>query len=395
MLIRKDFLKKVRPFYDVFDLIKVIIGNRRAGKSIFLTQIADELRKSGVTENQIIFMNFEQFEFSHIKTAEDLHKYISKQIKKSKDKFYIFLDEIQNIDRFELVVNSFRAKGNASIFITGSNAHLVSGELATHLSGRYVKFLITPFTFKESLALTKKSDKKAAFEDYVKWGGLPGRFVFADENEMQIYLQDVFDSTVLRDIVQRAKIRDLNLLDSIIQFLLDNIGNIFSANAVSKYLKSQSRSVSAETLYNHIDFIVRSQLFSKVNRYDIKGKNVFATLEKYYVADMGLLQLKRSYFNESMAARLENIVANELIARGFQINVGVAANAEIDFVARKNNKVEYIQVCHAIDSDKTLQRELRAFKGIPEKKLLITNSTYDYSQNGAECVNAIDWLLGG
>ena len=393
MLIRKDFLKKARPFYDVFDLVKVIIGIRRCGKSIFLLQIADELRKNGVKENQIIFMNFELFEFSHIKTAKDLHKHISKSIGKSKEKFYIFLDEIQNVEQFELVVNSFRTKGNASIFITGSNSHLVSGELATHLSGRYVKFLITPLTFKESLAITKESNKKIAFENYIKWGGLPGRFAFAGENEVQMYLQDVFDSTVLRDIVQRAKIRDLNLLDSIIQFLLDNIGSIFSANAVSKYLKSQSRRVSAEALYNYIEHIVKSQLFSKINRYDIKGKNVFATLEKYYIADMGMLQLKRSSFNENMAARLENIVANELIARGFKINVGVAANAEIDFVAVSNNKTQYIQVCYAIDSDKTLQRELGALKNIPEKKLLITNDTYDYSQNGVECVNVVDWLL--
>jgi len=392
MVIREKLLKNVRPFYGVFDLVKVIIGIRRAGKSVFLTQIANELKGMGVKEQQIIFMNFELFEFSHIKTAQDLNKYIEHRIKKSRDKFYIFLDEIQNVEQFELVVNSLRAQNNASVFITGSNAHLLSGELATHLSGRYVTFLLTPFTFAEMLEITKEKNKKIAFDNYMQWGGLPGRFVFASENEVEKYLQDVFDSTILRDIIMRTKIRDLNLFDNIIQFLLDNIGNLFSANTISKYLKSQSRNVSAETLYNHIGYIISSLLFCKVNRYDIKGKNIFSTLEKYYIADMGLLQLKRSRFDENLAARLENIVANELIARGYKINVGVMPNAEIDFVATKNNRTEYIQVCYKIDSDKTLKRELNAFKGIPEKKLLITTDTYDYSQNGVECMNVVEWL---
>jgi len=395
MVIRKNLLKKVRPFYESFDLVKVITGIRRAGKSFFLTQIIDELKKNGVNEQQIIFMNFELFEFSHIKTAQDLHKHIKHRIKKNRDKFYIFLDEIQNVEQFELVVNSLRTLGNASIFITGSNAHLLSGELATHLSGRYVAFLITPFTFKETLERTKEPNKKLAFENYMQWGGLPGRFAFSNENEIQKYLQDVFDSTILRDIVMRTKIRDLNLLDNVIQFLLDNIGNIFSANTVSKYLKSQSRNVSAEALYNHINHIVNSLIFSKVNRYDIKGKNIFSTLEKYYVADMGLLQLRHSYIDENLSARLENIVANELISRNYTINVGIMPNAEIDFVAKKNNKTEYIQVCYKIDSDKTLQRELNAFKGIPDKKLLITADAYNYSQNGVECVNVLEWLTDG
>ena len=361
-------------------------------QSVFLTQIAEELKEKGVTEDQIIFMNFELFEFSHIKTAKDLHEYISPRMKNNKGKFYIFLDEIQNVEQFELVVNSLRAARNASIFITGSNAHLLSGELATHLSGRYVTFLVMPFSFSETLEITKEQSKKTAFENYMQWGGLPGRFAFAGESEIQKYLQDVFDSTILRDIIMRTKIRDLNLLNNIIQFLLDNIGNIFSTNTVSKYLKSQNRNVSAEALYNHVGHITASLLFNKVNRYDIKGKNVFSTLEKYYIADMGLLQLKRSSFDDNLASRLENIVANELLSRGYKINIGIGANTEIDFVAKKNNKTEYIQVCYKIDSDKTLQRELGAFKGIPEKKLLITTDTYDYSQNGVECLNVLEWL---
>ena len=189
------------------------------------------------------------------------------------------------------------------------------------------------------------------------------------------------------------KVRDINLLNNVILFLIENTGNIFSANTISKYLKSQSRSVSAETLYNHVEYIIESLLFKKVKRYDIKGKNVFSTLEKYYISDMGLLQLKRGLIPEHLGGRLESIVANELLARGYKINIGIMRNAEIDFVAQKNNETEHIQVCYHIDSDETMHREINAFEGIPERKLLITADNFDYSQKGIKSVNIIDWLL--
>jgi predicted AAA+ superfamily ATPase len=392
MITRDIFLQPIRSFYEKMDLIKVIIGIRRCGKSVLLSQIATELLEKGIDNDKIIFINFELLEFAHLKTSKDLHEHINSLVKKN-GKYFVFLDEIQMVGDFELAINSLRAKGNISIFITGSNAHLLSGELATHLSGRFVKFLMMPFTFEETLQITRETDHKAAFENYMQWGGMPGRFAFKAETETQKYLQDVFDSIILRDILIRKKIRDINLLNNIIQFLLENTGNIFSANTISKYLKSQSRSVSAETLYNHVEYIIESLLFAKVNRYDIKGKNIFATLEKYYIADMGLLQLKRGLIYEHLGGRLESIVANELLARGYKINVGVMRNAEIDFVAEKNNETEYIQVCYNIDSDKTLQREINAFDGIPEKKLLITADNFDYSQKGIKSINIIDWLL--
>jgi len=392
MIIRNFFLKPIRPFYEIMDLVKVIIGIRRCGKSVLLSQIAAELSEKGIDDEHIIFINFELFEFAYLKTAKDLHKHITALIKKN-EKYFVFFDEIQMVGDFELVVNSLRAQGNVSIFITGSNAHLFSSELATHLAGRYVKFLITPLTFEETLQITGETDKKAAFENYMKWGGMPGRFAFKTETETQKYLQDVFDTIILRDILIRRKIRDINLLNNIIQFLLENTGSIFSANTISKYLKSQSRKVSAETLYNHVEYIVESLLFTKVNRYDIKGKNVFATLEKYYIADMGLLQLKRGLIYEHLGGRLESIVANELLAKGYKISVGVMRNGEIDFIAEKNNETEYIQVCYHIDSDETMQREINSFEGIPERKLLITADNFDYSQKGVKSINIIDWLL--
>jgi predicted AAA+ superfamily ATPase len=392
MISREHIISHIRPFYEVTDLVKVLIGIRRSGKSVLLSQIADELSEGGVDDEHIIIINFELLDFADLKTAKSLHDYLVSLIKPN-ETYFVFLDEIQMVDEFELAVNSLRARGNISIFITGSNAHLLSGELATYLSGRYVQFSVTPFSFAETLLITGETDKKIAFEAYMKWGGMPGRFAFKTETETQKYLQDVFDTIILRDIVIRKKIRDINLLNNIIQFLLENIGSIFSANTVAKYLKSQSRSVSAETLYNYIEYIIESLLFTKVNRFDVKGKNVFATLEKYYIADMGLLQLKRGMINEHLGGRLESIVANELLARGYKINVGVLRNAEIDFVAEKNNETEYIQVCYHIDSDDTMRREINAFDGIPEKKLLITTDNFDYSQKGVKSVNVIDWLL--
>jgi hypothetical protein len=394
MVLRERFIRPIRPFYETPDLVKVITGLRRAGKSVLLSQIADEIRQKGTDDSKIIYINFEFLEFSHLRTAKKLYDYVLRRVKgRSKSKYYLFLDEIQAVEQFELAVNSLRARGNMNIFMTGSNAHLLSGELATTLSGRYVKFCVTPFTFSEALEITGETDRKKAFADFMKWGGLPGRFAFSEEPEIQKYLTDIYDSIVLRDIVQRFGIRDLNMLDNIVRFLADNTGNIFSANTVSKYLKSQNRSISAEALYNYVGHIVGSMMFTKVHRYDIKGKNIFATLEKYYIADLGMLRLKRNSVTVNLGASLETIVANELIARGYKINIGVKKNAEIDFVVNKGAELEFIQAAYVIDSETTLRREIDAFNGIPEKKWLITADDYDHSQKGVKWKNIIDWLL--
>ena len=386
-------IESIRPFYFAMDIVKVITGIRRAGKSVLLSQIADELRDGGISDDKIIFINFELIEHSELTDYKKLYGHIAGKIK-SDEKYFVFFDEIQLVDKFELTVNSLRAKGNISLFITGSNARLLSGELATRLSGRFVQFFIAPFTFSEALQISAGTDRKKAFAQYMKWGGLPGHFAFENANEKQKYLQDVYNSVVLRDIVQRSGMRDLNLLENIIQFIIESTGNIFSANTISKYLKSQGRSVSAEALYNYIGYLTNSLLFNKVNRFDIKGKNVFLTLEKYYIADLGLLQVKRSFLNENLGARFETIIANELLARGYKIYVGIRRNAEIDFVAEKNGELEFIQAAYTINSDETLKRELSAFDGIAEKKTLITLDDYDYSAKGIKSVNALDWLLG-
>ncbi|MCL2218852.1 MAG: ATP-binding protein [Chitinispirillia bacterium] len=393
MVLRERFIGPIRPFYEMADLVKVITGLRRAGKSVLLSQIADEMRQNGVDEKRIIFINFEFLEFSHIRTAKELHKYVQGHIRGRSGRHYLFLDEIQAVEQFELAVNSLRAKGNVSIFITGSNAHLLSGELASALSGRYVKFRVTPFTFREALEITGQPDLQKAFADFMKWGGLPGRFAFSEEQEIRKYLMDVYDSIVLRDIVQRFGIRDLNMLDNIVNFLVDNSGCLFSANTISKYIKSQKRSISAEALYNYVGHIVGSMMFTKIHRCDIKGKNVFATLEKYYIADMGMLQLKRNSTSVSLGATLETVVANELIARGYNMHIGVRKDAEIDFMVDKGREKEFIQVAWAIDSEATLRREIDAFNGIPEQKLIITADECDCGQKGVRWKNIITWLM--
>ena len=397
MVKREKFLKQIRPFYHANDLLKVIIGMRRVGKSVLLSQIADDLRADGVPEDAMIAMNFELFEFSGIKTAEDLHGYLAKRMRKGR-KYHLFFDEIQMVEGFEAVVNSLRASGKANIFMTGSNAHLLSGELATRLAGRFVQFGVTPFTLSEAAQTfaNKGKSMRDVFDDYIQWGGLPGRFAFGQAQEIGKYLGDVYDSIVLRDIIQRSGIRDIALLDDEVRFLIENIGSVFSARSISKYLKGQSRSVSSETLYNHIRRIVSSLLFTRVDRYDIRGKSVFATLEKYYIADVGLLQLKRSSVDANLGGRLENIVAMELMARGYKIAVGVLRNAEIDFVAEKNGNREYVQVAYGIDSDATLKRETGAFDKIKDHhpKILITADGTHCNHNGIQHFNAIDWLLG-
>jgi predicted AAA+ superfamily ATPase len=244
--------------------------------------------------------------------------------------------------------------------------------------------------------MTKAQDLTKAFDDFMKWGGLPGRFIFDNETETQKYLTSVYDSIVLRDIVSRANVRDINLLDNIFKFLIDNTGNFFSASKITAYLKSTSRSVSAETLYSYIHHIVSSMLVCQCSRFDIRGKQVLATREKYYAADMGILQLKKSNEAKNYGSRFETVVFNELIVRGYKIYSGMLRGGEIDFVAQKNGEKTYIQAAYELDVDETIQREYGAFKMIsaePGEKLLITNETNDYSRNGVKQINIIDWLL--
>ena len=287
MIKRENILKRIRPFYEN-ELIKVLIGLRRSGKSVLLHQIMDELLQAGVKKEQIIYMNFEDFQYSSITNAQQLYDHICDK-RQNEEKYYLFFDEIQMVSEFERVINSFRATWDVSIFITGSNSKLLSGELATVLSGRYVTFRVMPFSFQEACEMRKiKTPDENDLTEYMNWGGMPQRFSMHGESEVHTFLQDLYNSVVLRDIVQRTGARDVDLLNRIMEYLMANPSQTFSSQGILKYFKSVDRDVSTQTLYNYLDHIQTSLIVSKARRYDIRGRKLLTTLDKYYLTDLGL-----------------------------------------------------------------------------------------------------------
>ena len=396
MIKREKYLKNIRGFYDQ-DLIKVITGIRRSGKSTLLKQIIDELKESGVNKEKIIYINFEDIEMSFIKNDMDLNSYIKKQIKDDQ-KYYLLFDEIQNVVDWEKAVNSFKATKNVSIFITGSNSNLLSGELATLLAGRYVSFKIQPFSFKEVCDLKGIEDKdeiEKAFEDYMKWGGMPQRFYFKDEQETKNYLMDLYDSIVVKDIISRYKVKDVELLNKILEYLMSTPAQQFSVTNIVNFLKNENRNCSNETLYNYLSYITNSFIMNKAKRYDIKGKRVLSTNDKYYLTDLGLGQVKSSIKTKGKGSVLENIVYNELINRGYEVLVGKSDSSEIDFIASYFDEKIYVQVAYILADDSVVEKEFGAFKSIEDNypKYVLSMDKFDFSQNGIIHKNVIDWLL--
>ena len=400
MIIREKYLKKIRPFYNQ-DLIKVITGIRRSGKSVILKQIVNEIKESGVKEENIISINFELSEYSEIKTHKDLDKYISERII-NKDKYYLFFDEIQYIKDWEKTVNSYKAKyGNMiSIFITGSNSDLLSGELSSLLSGRYVSFKIAPFSFKEvcefknyELDKYRLEDK---FTDYVIWGGLPQRFALDDEYSIRTYLTDVYNSIVVKDIINRFNVTDIELFNRIAEYIVITPSQTFSADNLVKYFEvNDDRGVGKTTLYNYLEYMCKAHLINKVDRYDVRGKRILNGKYKYYLTDLGLGQVLNFSKKKQMGAYLENVVYNELVYRGYDVNVGNIENGEIDFIAFKDGNKEYYQVCYYLTDDKVINREFNAYDNVADNypKYVISMDKFDMSQNGIIHKNIIDWLI--
>ena len=396
MVIRERYLKLIRPFYDQ-ELIKVLIGIRRSGKSVILRQIIDEIKKSGVDDNHIIYINFEDYDYEEYTNPKKLNSYIKAKITDDK-KYYIFFDEIQNVREWEKVVNSLRATGNNSIFITGSNSDLLSSDLATHIAGRYVSFKITPFTFKEVcelLNLTDRRDIENAFKDYVKWGGMPQRFMQKDDMSKKAYLNDIYDSIIVKDIVKRFNVKDIDLLNRIIIYVLTTPAQLFSPDSLRKYMLSESRTVSLETLYNYLDYIIRANLISKTERYDVRGKRILTGKYKYYLTDLGFTNIMSDGRKEQMGVYLENIVFNELISRGYNVKVGTLDKGEIDFIATRFDEKIYIQVTYILSDDKVIAREFDTYKKIEDNypKYVLSMDQFDFSQNGIIHKNIIDWLM--
>ena len=394
MLKRELYLNKIRDFYDS-NLIKILVGIRRCGKSVILEQIINELKEKGIEENHIIYINFEFIEFEELTDYKKLNNYIKEKIKDEK-MYYLFFDEIQNVEKYKKVINSLRASQKVSIFITGSNSRLLSDELSTVLSGRYVSFKINPLSYKEVLKLKgMESSTNEIFEDYLKWGSLPNRFEFEREEAIKNYLYGVFDSIILRDVVERLKIRDIALFNLILQYIIDTIGREFSAENIINFLKNEGRDVSTLTIYSYIDALCKAFLIRKVYRYDIHGKAVLKTLNKYYVTDLGIAQIKNNKTEIDKSYAIENIVYNELIIKGYDVYTGKTKKGEIDFVATKPNKKIYIQVAFSIPNEDTKKREFGAYNNINDNydKYVISLDKLTYEYNGIKHVNLIDFLL--
>lgn len=393
MVVREQILNRIRPFYES-ELIKVLIGLRRSGKSVILRQIMDELTESGVEESQIIYMNFEDFQYSSIADAKQLYKYVCDR-RKNEKKYYFFFDEIQMVKEFERVINSFRATWDVSIFITGSNGKLLSGELATLLSGRYVSFCVTPFSFVEYCEIRMiQNPSDEDLIEYMNWGGMPQRFAMTGETETRTFLQDLYNSIVLRDIVQRTGAKEVDLINRIMEYLMLNPSQTFSAKGILNYFKSVNRTVSAQTLYNYLDHIQTSLIVSKVQRYDIRGKQLLTTLDKYFLTDLGLGRIHNSGYKLDMGAMLENIVYNELRNRDYEVYVGKIPNGEVDFVAVKGDKREYYQVAYYLAEQSVVDREFGAFSAIADNypKYVISMDKFDFSRDGIIHKNVIRFL---
>lgn len=397
MLIRESYLSKIRGFYHS-DLIKILVGIRRCGKSVILNQIMQELKdKDGIDNDHLIFINFEYIEFEDLLDYKKLNEYVKEKIKDNQ-MYYLFLDEVQNVNNFEKVVNSLRASiSNISIFLTGSNSKMLSKELSSVLSGRYVLFNINPLSYQEYVHLTGKDGYDMdTFWDYAKWGGLPNRCFFNQVTDIKNYLYSVYDSIILRDVVNRLNLKDTFLFDMILQYLIETSGREFSADNIIKYLNRENKKISNETLYNYIDALCKALIIRKVYRYDISGKGVLKTLNKYYATDLGIAQIKNSKREFENYIVLENIVYNELINRDFEVYIGKTKNGEVDFLAKKDGIVKYIQVTYQMEgNDKTQDREFGAYKYIDDDydKYVISLDKKDLSRDGIIHLNLIDFLL--
>lgn len=395
MIKRDRYLNKIRPFYDS-DLVKVIIGIRRSGKSVLLKQIIDELLEKGIDKTNIIYINFENLEYSFITDEMDLHRYVKERLEND-SKYYLFFDEIQNVDRFEKAINSFRSTLNTSIFISGSNGKLLSGELATHLSGRYVSFKIMPFSFSEMCkikGINRKAVSEDHFMDYLNYGGMPQRFLMNSDEETKVYLRDLYNSIVLRDIMQRGNIKDVDVLNRIIEYMVLNTSQTFSAKSISNFFKSINRSVSTETIYQYIENITSSMILNKAVRYDIRGKRVLTRSDKYYLSDLGFAKINNTGYKTDVGALIENVVYNELLYRGYEVYVGKTLNGEVDFIALDGEEKFYYQVAYLLADDKVVKREFGAYDSVRDNfpKYVLSLDKFNFSRDGIKHVNIIDFL---
>lgn len=396
MLKREYYLKKIRDFYDVNSLIKILCGLRRSGKSVILKQIIDEIRLNGVDDEHIIYINFESLDYSDITTAVDLNKYI-KGFVKDKKTYYVFLDEVQKVKDFEKAINSLRITDQFSIFITGSNSKMTFLELSTDLSGRYVSFRVNPLSFREVVTLTNtpKENYYNLLLDIFEWGTLPQRFIFNNVESRENYISDVYDSILLKDVVDRLGITDITSFNRILQYVLETETREFSASNVLEYLEKNGNKIATDTLYKYLDALCTTFIVNRVYRYDINGKSVLKSLNKFYATDLGVKKIKTNNRKINYSQAFENIVYNELINKGYNVYIGKTSKGEIDFIASKSGNIKYIQACYDLSNIDTRNREFNAFNNINDNypKYVISKDDEDYSQNGIKHLNIFDFLM--
>ena len=401
MIYRNEFLERLFKYKDK-PLIKVITGIRRCGKSVILKLLQAELVRQGVAEERIIYLDFESFQWSALKRAGSFYEYISNRISRE-NRCYLLFDEIQEVAGWERAINSFSVDFNVDIYITGSNSHILSSELATFLSGRYVELNLFTLSFSEHLlfreSLTGKSieDLHGAFTEYLRTGGFPVlHMASCDQETAMKIVYDIYSSVILRDVVQRYKIRDVELLERVVRFVFDNVGNKFSAGNVVDYFKSQYRKIDINTVYNYLNALEGAFIVHRIPRYDIKGKERLKTNEKYFVGDHGLVYAVMGYRDRFISGILENIVMSELLRRGYRVFTGKSSEREIDFIAEKNERKVYVQVAYKISEPATFEREFSVLLEIRDhhpKYVVTMDEVWRDNVDGVKHLHIADFLL--
>ena len=405
MIERELYLNQIKPYMNKH-IIKVLTGIRRSGKSTILKQIANQLKNDGVSDENIILINLELEKYLDIRNWKQLSSLINSMLNnKGKNKNnnnnrkYLFLDEVQKVEGWEKLVNAYFAEDKFDIYVTGSNAKLLSGELATYLSGRYIEIKIYPFSFREFLKYNKKHkiNKKTSdfFKDYINYGAMPSTLKYKNHRKIPV-LRDIYNTIILKDIVSRYEIKDIDLLTRILLFLMGNIGQLFSANSIVKYLKKDNVKISTKTIYNYLTYLEDVSFINKVKREDLVGKKLLNFIEKFYLVDLGFRQMIYGNNEKDIGQSLENIVYNELLRQGYDITIGKFKDKEVDFVCKKHNKKIYIQVAYILAEESTIKREFDPLMKINDNypKYVLSMDEFDRSKEGIKHINIIDFLTG-
>lgn len=395
MIKREQYMSKIRPFMNQ-KIVKVLTGIRRSGKSVMLELIKMELSEQSISQKRFLSVNLESKINPFEITIDGIYHYVTAFVKQANQKCYLFFDEIQELQGWETMINAMMIDFDVDIYITGSNAKLLSGELGTYLAGRYIEVNIYPFSFKEILMLYPDKSEAEIFQLFLVRGGMPFIYQFPmDDRSAMQYLSDIHDSIVLKDIATRNKIRDIELLKKMIQFFIANIGNTFSATNISKYLKNELRSVSTETIYNYIDYCKTACFLHMVQREDVMGKKVLQFQEKIYITDHGIREAVFGNNLRDINQTLENIVYMELLGRGYDVSIGKRGNQEVDFVAISGGARVYIQVSYLLATEETVNREFSVLEGIPDNypKYVVSMDEIDRGRNGIKHKNIREFLL--